>query len=180
MNPGRPTLYTEEVGKEICARLAEGESLRAICQAEHMPAESTVRAWALAADHPISAQFASARELGYFKMAEDLLDIADDGTNDFVEKVRESGEKYVVGDHEHIQRSKLRVDTRKWILSKMLPKVYGEKVQTEVTGKDGGPIEVADALSDIERARRIAFLLRNAAEKATDPTPANKDPDAAG
>ena len=158
MSAGRPSLYTEEIGNEICARLTEGESLNSICQAEHMPAESTVRAWALAADHPISANFARARELGYLKMAEDLLDIADDGRNDYMLRKRGDDDVEVV-NHEHISRSKLRVDTRKWILSKMLPKVYGEKVQAEVTGKDGKdlvpeaqPRELARAiLAELER-----------------------------
>lgn len=173
MSAGRPSLYTEEIGKEICDRLADGESLRSICLDERMPDERSVRRWAADAEHPISPQYARAREAGVRKLEDELLEISDDGTNDYM--LRKRGEDTVeVVNHEHIQRSKLRVDTRKWILSKMLPKVYGEKVQAEVTGKDGGPIEVADALSDIERARRIAFILRDAAAKTTE------DPDAAG
>lgn len=157
MSAGRPSLYTEAIGTEICARLAAGESLNSICLAEHMPAESTVRAWALAADHPISANYARARELGYLKMAEELLDIADDGVNDFVEKKRENGDTYVVADHEHISRSKLRVDTRKWILGKMLPKVFGDKVFNEHTGKDGAPIQFEHRMRNaIRRAKGSA------------------------
>ena len=75
-------------------------------------------------------------------MAEDILDIADDGTNDWMEK--QDSEGSAAGwsfNGEHVQRSKLRVDARKWLMSKMKPKKYGEKVSQEITGKDGGPIE---------------------------------------
>ena len=66
---------------------------------------------------------------------EDLVDISDDGTNDFVAKVGEGGE--VVGvqvNTEHIQRSRLRVDTRKWIMARMQPKKYGEQVSIDHSG----------------------------------------------
>ena len=87
-----------------------------------MPDRSTVRAWAL--DNPIfSAQYARAREIGWTDIAEDLLDIADDKAGD-------------------PSRDRLRVDTRKWLLSKMLPKVYGDKNTTELTGPGGGPVQI--------------------------------------
>lgn len=111
---GRPTAYTPELGDTICALLAEGMSLNAICRREDIPvAESTVRNWALNAEHPFSAQYARAREVGYHKMADDALDIADATET-------EPGE---------VARDRLRVETRKWILSKALPKVYGEKLE---------------------------------------------------
>src|SRR5262245_28450812 len=137
----RTTIYTAELGKEICDRLADGESLRSICSAEGMPSERSVRTWAADAQHPISPQYARAREAGCLKIAEELLEIADDGTNDWMVRKRGDDDTEVV-NHEHIARSKLRVDTRKWLLSKMLPKVYGDKVVTEHTGKDGEAIEV--------------------------------------
>src|SRR5690606_35856096 len=88
---GRPSLYTEELAEKICARLADGESLNSICTDEGMPAESTVRLWTLDINHPFSAKYAQAREIGYLKMADELLDIADDGTNDWVVREREDG-----------------------------------------------------------------------------------------
>ena len=119
---GRPSIYTEELASRICERLAAGESLRKICADDDMPDRSTVRAWAL--DNPIfSAQYARAREIGWTDIAEDLLDIADDKAGD-------------------PSRDRLRVDTRKWLLSKMLPKVYGDKNTTELTGPGGGPVQI--------------------------------------
>ena len=158
---GRPTLYTEEMGKEICARLAEGESLRSICVAEHLPHESTVRSWAIQPDHPISTQFDHARKLGYMKMAEELLEISDDGTNDWMERKDSEGEN--VGwqvNGEHVSRSKLRVETRKWILSKALPKIYGDKITAEHTGPDGAPLPENTSSRDLARA--ILDVLREA------------------
>jgi hypothetical protein len=137
---GRLSKYTEALGLKICERLSSGESLNAICKDEDMPAESTVRSWAIDPDHPITAKYARAREVGYLKMADELLEIADDGTNDYTERANDDGEPYKVVDHDHIARSRLRVETRKWLLSKALPKVYGDKTTTEVVGKDGAPL----------------------------------------
>lgn len=160
-NPGgaKPTLYTDDLANEICARLADGESLKAICRDEGMPAESTVRSWALDPEHPISARYVRAREVGYLKMADELLEISDDGTNDWMVRAGQDGEGTAYSiNGEHISRSKLRVDTRKWLLSKALPKIYGDKIVNEHTGKDGKPIEVSD-VSDVEGARRVAYML---------------------
>lgn len=136
---GRPTLFTAGVASDICKRLADGESLRSICAADEMPAESTVRLWALEDREGFSAQYASAREIGYHALAEDLLDIADDARNDWMERRGEEDAGWVANG-EHIQRSKLRIDTRKWMLSKVLPKFYGDKITQEHVGEGGGPI----------------------------------------
>ena len=162
---GRPTLYSEELGQRICAKLAEGESLRAVCAGEDMPHESTVRSWAIDPNHPISTQFRTAREVAYLRMADEMLEIADDGTNDWM--LREGKDGKGTGydiNGEHVQRSRLRVETRKWILSKMLPKVYGDKLTTEHTGKDGGAIETK-GVSDTDAARRIAYMFSQAMRK---------------
>ena len=65
-------------------------------------------------------------------MFEDMIDIADDGRNDYI--VNGDGEERF--NTEHVQRSRLRLDTRKWMLSKMLPKKYGDKITDEVIGND--------------------------------------------
>jgi hypothetical protein len=110
---GRPTVYTPELGDAICALLAEGETLNAICKRDEIPvSESTVRGWALNAEHPFSANYARAREVGYHKLADETLDIAD---------AQET-------DPGQVARDRLRVDTRKWLLSKALPKIYGDKL----------------------------------------------------
>ncbi len=42
---------------------------------------------------------------------------------------------------ENIQRSRVRIDTRKWLLSKMLPRIYGDKSEVALTGPNGGPVQ---------------------------------------
>ena len=110
---GRPTAYTPELGGAICELLAEGMTLKAICRTDEIAvAESTVRSWAVNPEHPFSALYARAREVGYHMMADELMDIAN-ATR------RKPGQ---------VARDRLRCETRKWMLSKTLPKVYGDKL----------------------------------------------------
>ena len=76
----------------ILDRLAAGEPLRAICRDEGMPDERRVRAWAADANHPFAARYTHAREMGFFSMADELLEIADDSRNDWINKIAKSGE----------------------------------------------------------------------------------------
>lgn len=133
---GRPSIFTQEIADAICERIAEGESLRKICLSEDMPCKASVFKW-LGEDKTFSDQYARAREAQADTLADEILDIADDGANDTY--VDENGNKRT--DQDVIARSRLRFEARKWIASKLKPKVYGDKVQTELTGKDGGPVE---------------------------------------
>lgn len=150
---GRPSVYSEEVAEEICKRHANGESLRQITRDPRMPADSTVRLWIVNNRNGFSARYAKAREAMYERWAEEIVEIADDATNDWMQR-----EEAVVLNSEHVNRSRLRVDTRKWLLSKLMPKQYGDK--HEVTGKDGGPIEMKHSgASDEDRIRALELLL---------------------
>ncbi len=123
---GRPTTFTQKVADTICERIAAGESLRKITADPGMPCQTAVFSW-LARHEAFAQQYARAREQQMDAMAEELLEIADDGTNDF--KLDKDGNEVL--DSEHIQRSRLRVDTRKWLMSKLKPKKYGEKIEHE-------------------------------------------------
>lgn len=134
---GRASSFTQETADEICERIAGGESLRTICLDDHLPDDSTVLRWLGKPEHEnFRDQYAHAREIATDAMAEDILDIADDGTNDYVSG-KDGAE---VLNAEHIQRSKLRVDTRKWLMARLRPKKYGDRVTQEITGKDGAPL----------------------------------------
>lgn len=117
------------------ADIAEGKSARAVCRARGW---NWGDFWRMTLDEPRASQYARARESGWAAMAEDCLVVSDDGTNDTY--VDDEGRAKT--DHDVIARSRLRVDTRKWLLSKMLPKVYGEKQTHEVTGPGGGPLKL--------------------------------------
>ena len=83
---GRPSTYSQEIADEVCRRLAGGESLRAICRDEGIPDESTVRLWALDDREGFAAQYARAREVQFLAIADELLEIADDGRNDWMQR----------------------------------------------------------------------------------------------
>jgi len=95
-----------------------------------MPHKRTVKRW-LAEKPSFQEQYARAKEEMAEHFAEEILEIADDGSNDWIEREVESGKLIKVADHEHIARSRLRVDTRKWLMSKLLPKKFGEKLDVD-------------------------------------------------
>lgn len=130
---GRPTKYTTKMGDEICKRLAEGESLNRICKDPHIADKSNVFRWLLNTKNKMYDNFrdnyALAREIQYQAMADDIIDIADDGRNDWME--REDGDNPGYDfNGEALGRSRLRVDTRKWFMSKVLPK-FKDKPEEE-------------------------------------------------
>lgn len=127
---GRPTDYTLELEDRICEEIALGSSLRTVCAAEDMPNAATVFRW-LRQNEEFSKHYARACEERSEAMIEDTFDIADDGRNDWMTV---QGKK--VTNREAIERSKLRVDVRKWYASKMKPKKYGDKVDLTTNGKD--------------------------------------------
>jgi len=137
---GRPSGFTQAKADAICARLADGESLRSICRDESMPGTTAVCTW-LAKYPEFAAQYARARELQADALFDEILDVADDGRNDWMERLGDDGEAagwQANGDA--IQRSKLRVDARKWMAARLAPKKYGDKQALEVSGKDGAPL----------------------------------------
>ncbi len=137
MAGGRPSIYSKELSNIICDRLILGESLRSICRDDAMPNLSTVVDW-IKSNNEFSAQYATARELQAELIIDEILDIADDSSKDVV-----NTDLGKIVDQEVIQRARLRVDTRKWLIGKMYPKKYGEKITQEITGKDGKPIQQA-------------------------------------
>lgn len=149
---GRPSTYTPEIAIEICTRIAAGESLRSICKSDHLPVVSTVMLWAVEDREGFSEHYAKSRRLQAELLADEIFDIADDSTNDYMLRQSKSGEEYESVNPEVIGRSRLRVDTRKWYLSKVLPKVYGDKQHIEHSG------EIKSDLSDTELMARIADL----------------------
>lgn len=151
---GRPSSYTPEIAAEICERLADGESLRAICRDERMPDRSTVSSWVIKDVGGFSDQYTRARELGLEEIADSLTEISDDGTNDWMESNDPDNPGYRLNG-EHVQRSRLRVDTRKWVLSKQLPKKYGDKQHVEMSGH----LAVGDMTEDEIRAELAALTV---------------------
>ena len=136
---GRPTKYSKLLADKICCELSEGKSLRTVCLSDKMPDKSTVFRW-LREYETFRDQYETAKQEATDALAEEIQDISDDGTNDWIEidlydkKGNVTGTKTVL-NHEHVQRSRLRVDTRKWIMAKMKPKKYGDKVDVTSGGE---------------------------------------------
>jgi hypothetical protein len=127
MTAGRPTEYNQELIDNICSQLAEGVSLRTICQGEGMPDKSTVFRW-LRLHKEFQDQYARAKEESTDAMSEDILSIAD-------ESLDEASTGDAKRSNAKVQAQRLRVDTRKWIMSKMKPKKYGDKLDMTTDGK---------------------------------------------
>lgn len=131
---GRPSAYTKALAERILLKLAEGESLNEICKSEKFPSKSSVYRWLLNPKlRDFRDNYAQARAIQAEQMADELLDIADDCSNDWMER---NGIEVV--NNEAVNRSRLRIDTRKFLLSKLLPKKYGDRVDLaeEIEPKD--------------------------------------------
>ena len=153
----RPSFYSPELVTEICERIADGQSIRELCRAEDMPSRDTVRRWLR--DHEDFAQlYARAWEQRTDAWLEETFDIADDASNDWMDRRRADGTIERVPDPEQVARSKLRIATRHWAMAKCAPKKYGQKV--ELSGNPDQPLIPTDA---INVARRVAFMLASGA-----------------
>jgi hypothetical protein len=139
-------MYSQEKADAICERLERGESLRQAAKAVGM-LPSTILGWTKY-NKAFSEQYARAREIGYLLLADEILEISDDASLD----VTQTEDGRVIVDQERIARSRLRVDSRKWMLSKMLPKIYGEKI--EATHEVGESVQ--RIVRELVRAPRTA------------------------
>ncbi|WP_208180015.1 terminase small subunit protein [Sinorhizobium medicae] len=133
-NCGRPSSFTEELAAAICERISNGESLRSICEDEGFPSKSTVFKW-LSENEVFSDQYARAREAQADAIFDDILSIADDARNDWMEKLDSEGGNLGWRENgEAVRRSQLRIEARKWMAGKLRPKKYGEKLDLNVSG----------------------------------------------
>lgn len=136
MAGGRPSKYTKALGEKICKQLAEGKSLKKIGEASDMPSRITIHSWLFDENKKeFLIKYNTAINVRTENMFDELNDIADDGTNDFIERKSKDGESFTVQNPEVVARSRLRVDTRKWYLSKVMPKKYGDKLDLTSKGE---------------------------------------------
>lgn len=142
--------YNEKLARKLCERIMMGESLKSIVEDPRMPSKRAVIRWLA---HPKLADF---REMYYYARRiqaegyiDEIIEIADDNSGDWKPVYNSDGELVdIKADNEAIQRSRVRIDTRKWLALKHLPKIYGDKTQIEL-----------DATGD------LAELLRAASNK---------------
>lgn len=130
----RPTKYNKKVADKICKLIATTNmGLVKICKDKDMPSTVTVYAWLKNEKHKeFLNNYVRARETQQELLAEEILDIADNTEDDIIELNMNDGTVSEKVNHENIHRSRLRVDTRKWLLSKLNPKKYGDRIQTDI------------------------------------------------
>lgn len=164
--PERAT-FSQALCDVICTALAEGESLRSICQQPGMPHIATVMRWLSDPEkRDFCEQYARAREAQAETLAEELLAIADEAEYEPIQDPNTGQTLAVAFDKTAVARNKLRVETRKWLAARMSPKKYGDKLAVGGAA-DLDPIQMAGReMTDAERAVRLVNTLKAAPDAA--------------
>jgi len=125
---GRPSSYTPEWGDLICQRVATHTiGLPTLCKMyDDMPAEDAIQRWRYSFEE-FRVKYAQAKMFQADLLAEECLYISNDSSEDY--KIDEEGNKFF--NSEAVARARLKIDTRKWLASKLLPKQYGDKLLLE-------------------------------------------------
>ncbi len=125
---GRQSLYSEAAAEKVLDLLAHGTPLNKICRENpDLPSPSAIISWANEDREGFAKRYAHARSLQCDVWADEVIEISDDGAND----TYLDGKGNVKTDHDVVARSRLRVDARKWILSKLRPEVYADRAKLE-------------------------------------------------
>lgn len=140
----RQSKRTPEVEERIIEGLTDGVPLRVLCRQDDIPSWRTVYDW-INADPSFAARVAYARDLGFEAIAEDILDIADD----------------TPAISEHVQRSKMRIDTRLKLLACWSPKRYGNKQDVSIGNKEGETLKVQSNAENAALTLHLAEVLRD-------------------
>jgi hypothetical protein len=167
-NSGRKSTYTRAIADEICHRMSLGETLSQVCRSENMPPKGTVLEWVKDDRHGFSDRYARAREAMLEHWADEIIDIADDSTRDWIARKAKSGETLIVLDREHIERSKLRIDVRKWLLARLKPRTYGDRVTHSGEAESPVQLEMRGSVDEL-RERILAITARVRAEQTEIP-----------
>lgn len=134
--------YTPEIADKICEYVENGMALSRVCKLEGMPTPATVYRW-LRNFPEFNEAYTRAKDTQLEMLAEEILEIADDGSED-------------KGNNLKVQRDRLKVDSRKFLLERLRPDKYGTRNRSEVSGPNGGPIPVE--VDKEQLARYVMFL----------------------
>lgn len=157
---GRPTVRTENNRLAILNLVSQAKSLREIARLEGMPSRDTIALW-LAEDPEFSDQYRRAWEASADIDFEEMYEIVDDGSNDWMERHDRHGN--FVGwrlNGESVARSALRLKQRQWAAARKAPKKYGQAVDLTIGGS-GNPIQtITCEMTEAEAAAAYAMLIR--------------------
>src|SRR6266700_4174115 len=150
--PGPATTCTPQRVERICDLTAQGYTLRQVAAEEGVD-KSTIVNW-LRRNPTLRWQYDQAFALWCEVTASEMADIASEGTNDWMDRELSSGRIERVVDHENVQRSRLRIDTIKWLMARRNPKRWGDRVEYLVQ-HDEDPARVAMSAEERrEQARK--------------------------
>lgn len=133
MAGGRPELYSNELAIEICTEIASTTlGLKSLCKLhEDFPSHATIFKW-LAENKEFLDLYTRAKEMQSEMLIDEMIEISDDASNDFM-TVQKGDQSYEMENKEWTSRSKLRIETRKWIAAKLLPKKYSDRIQQDIS-----------------------------------------------
>jgi hypothetical protein len=133
--------FDSELAEYICEQIAMKRSLLSICREKNMPTAAAVIYWSTKNIGGFRKMYQDACSIRASLLAEELIDIVDDSFNDYVERETKEGGRIVVFDGEHVQRSKLRFEARKWVISKLLSGVYGDSTLIKLADNEGKKLQ---------------------------------------
>jgi hypothetical protein len=141
--------WTDELEDAICAAIAvTPKGLEEVCEENGFPnARSIYRH--LVSSEQFSQKYARGREHQLQLLADQLVPLADKDRICQKRTIKADGSEEVV-ILDQVERTKLQIETRKWLLGKLAPKKYGDKLQQQITGEDGGPLVIKHIASDGE------------------------------
>lgn len=140
-----------QIALAICARVANGEYLGKICKEPGMPHTQTFWNWRNE-DAVVFAAYAHAQEARAERLADQVVEVADEKPNHFID---DKGRERI--DPGSVAHQKLRMDARKWVAAKLLPKRYGERI--ELGGKLTHEVVPPDVVLD--KVRTMSPVLAN-------------------
>ena len=121
----------QDIACYICAELMMGRSLTSICRDKNVPSLPTVYSW-LNSSKPYYVEeffksYSAAREIQAHVLCDEILEIADDDKHDFYFTRDKQGREVRKVNYDHIKKSELRINARKWYLAHLQPRKYGNK-----------------------------------------------------
>lgn len=151
---GRPSVYTKELVKEICDSIASSSKgvMRLCAENPHWPNKDTIFTWIKNNDE-FSDQYARAKRCQVESFIDDMIEIADDSSGD-VTLNEHGGEVY---NAERVARSRLRIDTRKWIACKLVPRVYGDSKLHEEQSSESTINKIASMVKEFNKTNQSEY-----------------------
>jgi hypothetical protein len=150
--------YSDDLADRICGDIADGFGLRDLCQQDWCPSRTTVYSW-ISSNEMFRRKYEAALLLRAEFWSDEIVSIADDGSNDWIERTLKNGSTVRAVDKECVERSKLRVHVRLRLMAALNPQKYGERVQQDINYPD------ADAIAERLNAGR-ARVLQHQAQRA--------------